>query len=394
MVNSTQENINCSSFNNPTKASDANGNYRFLGWFADSTYNEAFDFTTPIKETTTVYAKWLSYVDEPVLYDVSYKTSADSADALSIGSFVEGEQIVLPSVPDDAVNHKVFVGFTLEGDTSETPVVYSAGDVFTVVSIEKNINKSIVKQNIIIYNDLDRIDFDTFINWNEQEKLLKVGFDVDVKAQKFTRDIAYATIESSNYRHNPYDKAKFEVSAHNFIDMSEDNYGVSILNDCKYGYEVDKQRMIITLLKAPMNPDPKSDRGDHYFTYSIYPHAGNWKNAETLVRGLEINNPAVAVEINGAAKGDDAKSFISVDGKNVTLEAVKKCEDEEAYIVRFVEKAGSRTKVSAKLFAEIESVTECDLLERNDVAVDIAEGDSLNFEINPFEIKCYKIKMK
>ena len=176
--------------------------------------------------------------------------------------------------------------------------------------------------------------------------------------------------------------------------MSEDNYGVSILNDCKYGYEVDKQRMIITLLKAPMNPDPKSDRGDHYFTYSIYPHAGNWKNAETLVRGLEINNPAVAVEINGTAKGDDAKSFISVDGKNVTLEAVKKCEDEDAYIVRFVEKAGSRTKVSAKLFAEIESVTECDLLERNDVAVDIAEGDSLNFEINPFEIKCYKIKMK
>ena len=67
---------------------------------------------------------------------------------------------------------------------------------------------------------------------HEKEKLLKVGFDVDVKAQKFTRDIAYATIESSNYRHNPYDKAKFEVSAHNFIDMSEDGYGVSILNDC------------------------------------------------------------------------------------------------------------------------------------------------------------------
>ena len=279
-------------------------------------------------------------------------------------------------------------------DTEPSKVTgIASGDVFTVVSFEKVINKSLVKQNIIIYNELDRIDFDTFINWNEQEKLLKVGFDVDVKAQKFTRDIAYATIESSNYRHNPYDKAKFEVSAHNFIDMSEDSYGVSILNDCKYGYEVDKQRMIITLLKAPMNPDPKSDRGDHYFTYSIYPHAGNWKDAETLVRGLEMNNPAVAVELNADAKGEDAKSFISVDGRNVTLEAVKKCEDEDAYIVRFVEKAGSRTKVSAKLFAEIKAVYECDLLERNDVAVDIANGDTLNFEINPFEIKCYKIKL-
>lgn len=118
--------------NNPTKDSDANGNYRFLGWFADSECTETFDFSTPIKETTTVYAKWLSYEEEPILYNVSYKTSADSEDTLSIGTFAEGEQMVLPSVPDDAVNHKVFVGFTLEGDTSETPVVYSAGDVFTV----------------------------------------------------------------------------------------------------------------------------------------------------------------------------------------------------------------------------------------------------------------------
>ncbi len=269
----------------------------------------------------------------------------------------------------------------------------AVGDVFTVVSIEKKVNKSLVKQNIILYKELDRIDFDTFISWHEKEKLLKVGFDVDVKAQKFTRDIAYATIESSNYRHNPYDKAKFEVSAHNFIDMSEDSYGVSILNDCKYGYEVDEQRMIITLLKAPMNPDPMSDRGDHYFTYAIYPHAGNWKTADTLKMGLEMNNPAVVAEISTGAQGDTAKSFIEVDASNVTLEAVKKCEDEDAYIVRFVEKAGGRGKVSAKFFADIKSVTECDLLERNDVAVNIATGDTLTFTINPFEIKCYKIKL-
>lgn len=268
-----------------------------------------------------------------------------------------------------------------------------SGDVFTCITLTKNINKSVVKQNILVYNELDRIDFDTFISWHEQEKLLKVGFDVDVKAQKYTRDIAYATIESSNYRHNPYDKAKFEVSAHNFIDMSEDSYGLTILNDCKYGYEVDGQRMIITLLKAPMNPDPTSDRGDHYFTYSLYPHAGNWKDAETLTRGLEINNPMVAVDVNGS-QGEAVKSFISVDAKNVPLEAVKKCEDEDAYIVRFVEKAGRTTAVNAKLFAEIASVAECDLLERNDVAFDSFSGDTISFTAKPFEIKCFKVKVK
>lgn len=268
-----------------------------------------------------------------------------------------------------------------------------SGDVFTCISISKAINRSIIKQNIIIYNELDRIDFDTFVSWHEQEKLLKVGFDVDIKAQKFTRDIAYATIESSNYRHNPFDKAKFEVSAHNFIDMSEDGYGLSILNDCKYGYEVDEQRMIITLLKAPMNPDPKSDRGDHSFTYSLYPHKGNWKDAETVTRGLEHNNPLLPVEPKGA-QGETEFSFISVSADNVPLEAVKKCEDEDAVIVRFVEKTGRTTPVTAKLFAQIAKVTECDLLERNDVPYDDFSGDTIKFSAKPFEIKCFKVFVK
>jgi alpha-mannosidase len=106
-----------------------------------------------------------------------------------------------------------------------------------------------------------------------------------------------------------------------------------------------------------------------------------------------MNNPAVAVDVKADSKGDVAGSFIKVDGKNVTLEAVKKCEDEDAYIIRFVEKAGARTEVNAELFSEIKAVTECDLLERNDVAVSIADGNTLSFTINPFEIKCYKVKL-
>ena len=100
------------------------------------------------------------------------------------------------------------------------------------------------------------------------------------------------------------------------------------------------------------------------------------------------------VELAEGAKGAESASFISVDGKNVTLEAVKKCEDEDAYIVRFVEKSGRRTKVNVQFFAEIASVTECNLLEREDVAADIANGSAMSFEINPFEIKCYKVKVK
>ena len=266
------------------------------------------------------------------------------------------------------------------------------GDVFTSITISKSILKSKIRQNIIIYNDLDRIDFDTYINWVERQKLLKVGFDVDLNARKFTRDIAYATIESANYRYNPYDKAKFEVTAHNFIDMSDSDYGVSILNDCKYGFEVDKRRMMVTLLKGPLNPDPESDLGDHYFTYSIYPHKDKWQDAKTLTRGLELNNPLKTVELSTIGKGAKENSFISLSAENVTLEAVKKCEDEDAYIVRMVEKTGSAADVTLEFFSEIKSAAECDLIERNDVPVK-ADGSKVSFRINPFEIKNFKLKI-
>lgn len=278
--------------------------------------------------------------------------------------------------------------------TTEDGVIESVttGDVFTCVTITKNIINSSIKQNIIIYNDLDRIDFDTYIDWYERRKLLKVGFDVDIEAKHFTRDIAYATIENSNYRYNPYDKAKFEVSAHNWIDMSEPDYGLSILNDCKYGFEVDKQRMIVTLLKGPMNPDPVSDIGEQFFTYSLYPHADDWKNAKTLTRGLELNNPMTPVEINGNGGNDKEGSFMQLSTDAVTLEAVKKCEDGDGYIVRMVEKTGRTANVTLTVFTDIKSASECNLIEREDVPADF-DGNKISFRINPFEIRTFKIKI-
>ncbi len=267
------------------------------------------------------------------------------------------------------------------------------GDVYTMISIEKDVLKSKIEQNIIIYNELDRIDFDTHISWHEDQKLLKVFFDVDLQTKNYTRDIAYATMECCSYRYNPYDKAKFEVNAHNWIDMSDEDYGVSLLNDCKYGHEVNEHKMILTLLKAPIKPDPKSDRGDHYFTYSLYPHAETWKKAKTLERGLEINHPLVPVEIKSEGEMGADRSFITLTSDSMTLEAVKKCEEEDAYIIRMVEKKGRSVDASVKFFAPLTYAAECDLIERNDVPVDF-DGDTISFHATPFEIKNYKVKIK
>ena len=115
-------------------------------------------------------------------------------------------------------------------------------------------------------------------------------------------DSLHLDVAVLNVVKHPLGQTKFGNAVHKHtaggVERLEYGYGVALLNDCKYGYEVNEQRMIITLLKAPMNPDPQSDRGDHYFTYSLYPHAGNWKVADTLQMGLEMNNPAVVVAVN------------------------------------------------------------------------------------------------
>jgi len=217
-----------------------------------------------------------------------------------------------------------------------------------------------------------------------------VEFNTDIRAAKYTRDIAYATMENSCYRHNPCDKAKFEVSAHNFIDLSEQGYGLSILNDCKYGFEVHERRMMISLLKGPLNPDPQSDFGEHNFIYSLYPHAGDWREGGTLAAGLALNNPMHVVPLGGG-DGPSSGSFMSVTAANVTLEAVKKCEAEDAFIVRVAEKTGASADVTLSFFKEIAEACECNLLEREDVPCAF-EGNQIQFTIRPFEIRTFKIK--
>jgi alpha-mannosidase len=264
------------------------------------------------------------------------------------------------------------------------------GDVCIEIIISKKILSSELRQRIILYHDLDRIDFETYINWVERRKLLKVEFDVDIYSKKYTSDIAYATIERSNCRYNKVDQAKFETSAHYFIDLSDSDYGVSLLNDCKYGHEVNGNTMMLTLLKGPMNPDPESDLGEHYFTYSLYPHKEDWKYAETLLRGLQLNQPLYAVPFTSSEIEATNISFVSVDVDNVLLEALKKSEDGKGYILRLSEKKGKSTAVEVNLMKKSGMVYECNLLEREDLLI-AQNVDKLLITMKPFEVKTYKV---
>ncbi len=280
--------------------------------------------------------------------------------------------------------------FELEPGTLE---VSDIGPVLCSVILTKKILDSKLKQKIILYHKIPRIDFETEIDWVERRKLLKVGFELDVYSKEYTSDIAFGNIQRPAYRNNSFEKAKFEVSAHNWIDLSDYGYGVSILNDCKYGFDVKENKMSISLLKGPTNPDPESDIGIQRFTYSLFPHNGTWREAGTNEKGLEFNNPLFIVEVpevNDAGILPSEHSFISISERNVTLEALKKAEDSDDFIIRLVERYGKNSKVKVNFYRNISKAFDCDLMEKALGELTV-QGNALEFSIKPYEIKTFKL---
>lgn len=133
-----------------------------------------------------------------------------------------------------------------------------------------------------MYNDIPRIDFNNKIDWKEKQILLKVAFPVDIHADKATYEIQFGNIERPTHWNTSWDYARFEVPAHKWADLSEGGYGVSLLNDSKYGYDIKDLVMRLTLLKSAIYPNEEADKEIHEFVYSLYPHKGDWKDGNTV----------------------------------------------------------------------------------------------------------------
>lgn len=258
--------------------------------------------------------------------------------------------------------------------------------------IEKSFLNSVIKQKIWLYDDVDRIDFETYIDWKESHILLKAAFPVDVNTDKATYDIQFGSVERPTHYNTSWDSARFEVCAHKYADISEYGYGVSLINDCKYGHAIHDGVMSLTLLKSGTYPDPTADKCEHFFTYSLYPHAGDYREAGTIKQAYDLNNPMTAITVEKhSGKLGDSYSFVSVRDENIVIETVKKAEDGDGIIVRMYESFNKRTNTVLKTGFDFKSVTLCDMLE-NDLKVVSAQENSIPLTLKPFEIVTIKIR--
>lgn len=261
------------------------------------------------------------------------------------------------------------------------------GPVRAVLEIERKASKSTIRQKIIFYADSRRIEFSTHVDWKEHQTLLKVHFPVAVHTDEATFDVQFGNLTRKTHQNTSWDVARFESCGQKWMDLSEGHYGVSLLNDCKYGHSVKDSNMALTLIKSGTEPNPTTDQEEHDFTYAIYPHAEGWRQAQTVAEAYKLNQPLL-VETGTETK--PAYSFASVDASNVIMETVKNAEDGEGTVIRMYESENSYTKTKLTVNAEFKKAFICNLLEETESEA-FVNGNEIEVVLKPYEVVTVKL---
>lgn len=241
---------------------------------------------------------------------------------------------------------------------------------------------SSISQKVILYIGKPIVDFVMTVDWQETHKMLRADFRPSVFADEVTCDIQMGNLKRSTKNDNKYEKAQYEICAHKWIDLSDGEYGLSFITEGKYGWRVKEGLVSLNLLRSPMYPAPDADKGTHTLRYALYPHAGDYNEAETQSVAYAYNNKLIITE-----EEVDIPSFATTDDTHVVIETIKRAESGDGVVIRAYEDTGAKRKVDINLAQEYKEAYETDMLENV-----IGEVSLKGVEFKPFEIKTFLIK--
>ncbi len=256
--------------------------------------------------------------------------------------------------------------------------------VRTVLLRRLSAEKCDITQRIVLYPHTARIDFETHAEWNEVHKVLRAYVPCALRAPFAALEEGFGTYLRPTVASTPFELSRFEVCAHRFIDLSDGAYGVSLLNDCKYGHDVQDNVLGVTLLRSTTHPAKHADIGAHDFTYSIYPHAGDRREGLTVREGLDLNAPLF---VRPGSRPLAAPAFCGA--RDLIIDSVKPAEDGRGFILRLYECNGCSGSGELALPAAAR-VTECDLLEKP--AAPPEETDRVRIRYGPYEIRTFRVE--
>ena len=276
----------------------------------------------------------------------------------------------------------------------ESVKVVESGPVRGAVRFVRTFGSSRITQTVRLTVGSARLDFVTEMDWHETDTMLKVAFPVAVNSPRATYEIQYGHVERPTHRNTSWDMARFEVCAQKWADLSEGDYGVALLNDCKYGHDILGSTLRLTLLRSPKAPDPEADMGLHTFTYALLPHSGDIREGEVVENAYAINTPpfARAITANQTGSLPVDRSFFEIDNASVFIEAIKRAEKEHAIIVRLYEGHNTRGLVTLTTTLPVKRAFLTDLLETNVYDLPLSGGE-VTLPFQPFEIITVKFTL-
>ncbi|WP_083914662.1 alpha-mannosidase [Alkalispirochaeta alkalica] len=303
-------------------------------------------------------------------------------------------------IPTHAFDHK----YPVTLDSSWRCVNH--GPLFVTMEAKWSVLNSEIVQCMRLYRHSGRIDFLSNVSWRDSRKLLKVAFPLAVRSRRAVCHMPFGLTERSTHRNTSWEQAKYEVPVHYWMDLSEANYGVAVLNNCKYGYDVIDNLVRISLLRSPVRPDATSDIGEHSFAYALFPHEGSTEDADVHREGYEFNHPVHMVvkeskedqaEIDSLEAGERflpaTYSLLEPSSRGVVVEAVKEAEDGPGIVIRSYEALGGRAAGSFHGPLAVIPAQETDLLEKSCTSNAIDGPLREQRPYTPFEIRTHMVNI-
>ncbi|MEM9507286.1 MAG: alpha-mannosidase [Cyanobacteria bacterium P01_E01_bin.35] len=279
-------------------------------------------------------------------------------------------------------------------DTELESIAWIEAGLGTGIRVVKLLNRSHFRQDYILEGDSPLLKIKNCVDWQETHVLVKVSFPFNLTSDRVTYEIPCGIIDRPTQPQTAAAKAKWEVAALNWADITDHqaNYGVSLLNDCKYGYDATHDQLRLTLLRSPEWPDPQSDQGLHHFTYGIYPHQGSWQEANTVQYGYELNTPLPFVLLERQQHQGSvnylspSSELLNLSAKNLVLMALK-FSTEQNLVLRCYESQGRAASFNINSDINLEIDSDLDCLERSK-NIEKREINSIQaYKITTFQLK-------
>jgi alpha-mannosidase len=298
----------------------------------------------------------------------------------------------------------------VELPSGQTRILEQKGHRASIVTEVKISDKSSMKTTIslsaAVSGEQSHVEISSEVDWHETMKFLKVEFPVDVRNTEATYETQFGIVKRPTHYNTTWDMAKFEVCCHKFADLSENGYGVSILNDSKYGFATSGNLMRLSLLRAPKAPDAHADMGKHHIRWAIFPHQGAL-GSSTVRKAFEFNNPLKVLSVywdSEEAAVEHVKTPVRLTGDAaLVLDTVKRGEDDEdvsrgdlapkkgrSVVLRVYDSLGGRARGTIQTDWDVKRVAKVNLLEDELEDIEIKDG-KFDIELRPFEVASYKL---